>query len=343
MRKSVLFFILIALSSTLCIQTGNQGNHGIQSSQSNQSMGEAFNLTEIFNVRTDDTGFAVKESYPERIVSLAPSNTEILFAIGAGKRVVGVTDYCNYPPEVLEKKKKGELESIGGYSTVDIEKVLALKPDLVVAAYGNGLETIETLRKFGLNVIALNPKSMEDVMKDIILIGRATGNYENATKLVEQMIKRVEAVEERVRDKPKIRVAHILWNDPIWVSGRNTFISEIIEMAGGENAFTFNGWRTISLEDLISANPDVILVSSGTGMGGKGKSVIYEWVVSDERLKSIKAVKEGRVYVVDADIISRPSYRLVKALEVIAKLIHPEVFSVQVVYPALILSGLASV
>lgn len=330
MRKSILFlfFVLIFVAGfVFYIQTdqlgkcNNQCNN--QSGQSNQSVGEAFNLTKILNVTTDDTGFIVKEDNPERIVSLSPSNTEILFAIGAGDRVVAVTDYCNYPPEVVEKKERGEVESIGGYSTVDIEKVLALKPDLVVATYGNGLETIETLRKFGLNVIALDPKSMEDVMKDIVLISKATGNYENAKKLVEQMIERIEDVRERVKDRPKIRVVHILWHDPIWVSGRNTFIDAIIELAGGENVFTFDGWRTISLEDLISANPDVILVSSGTGMGGEDRDIVYEWVMGDERLKSIKAVKEGRVYVVNADIISRPSYRLVEALEIVADLIHP--------------------
>jgi len=95
----------------------------------------------------------------------------------------------------------------------------------------------------------------------------------------------------------------------------------VIRLAGGENVFNFDGWRTVSVEDLIAANPDVIIVSSGSGMGG-GKDVVYEWVVSDDRLSGIKAVKEGRVYVVDADIINRPSYRLAEAIEVVADLIH---------------------
>lgn len=310
MRKhTILLLLLIAASLPLCSSKPVEEH-------------TSFNLTEILNATpVDDTGYTINEGNPQRIVSLAPSNTEILFAIGAGDRVVGVTDYCNYPPEVVEKKKKGELVSIGGYTTINIEKVVSLKPDLVVATYGNGIENIETLRRMGLTVIAFDPKSVEDVMKDIILIGVATGEKENATKLVQEMLERIEKVRESVKDKPKVRVAYILWYDPIWVSGKNTFIDEVIRLAGGENVFNFDGWRTVSVEDLIAANPDVIIVSSGSGMGG-GKDVVYEWVVSDDRLSGIKAVKEGRVYVVDADIINRPSYRLAEAIEVVADLIH---------------------
>ena len=310
MRKLAVF-LLIAILLPLCTSKPPEEE-------------ASFNLTEIFNATpVDDTGYYISEGNPQRIVSLAPSNTEILFAIGAGDRVVGVTDYCNYPPEVVEKKERGELVSIGGYTTVNIEKIVSLNPDLVVASYGNGIENIETLRRMGLNVVAFDPKTVEDVMKDIVLIGVATGEKENATKLVNEMLEKIERVREKVRDKTRVRVAHILWYDPIWVSGKNTFIDEVIRIAGGENVFNFEGWRTVSVEDLIAANPDVILVSSGSGMGGE-RDVVYEWVVGDERLSGIKAVKEGRVYVVDADIISRPSYRLAEAVEVVASYLHPE-------------------
>lgn len=310
MKRHLFLIILLTTLLTLC------------ASKPAEEKQTSFNLTEIINATpVDDTGYEIPKGNPQRIVSLAPSNTEILFAIGAGDRVVGVTDYCNFPPEVVEKKERGELVSIGGYTTINIEKVVSLKPDLVVASYGNGIENIETLRRMGLTVIAFDPKSIEDVMRDIVLIGVATGEKENATKLVQDMVEKIENVSESVRGKPKVRVAHILWYDPIWVSGSRTFIDEVIGLAGGENVFSFEGWRTVSVEDLIAANPDVILVSSGSGMGG-GKDVVYEWVVSDERLSGIKAVKEGRVYVVDADMISRPSYRLAEAIEVVAELIH---------------------
>ncbi|WP_257640110.1 ABC transporter substrate-binding protein [Archaeoglobus fulgidus] len=192
MRKhTILLLLLIAAILPLCSSKPAEEH-------------TSFNLTEILNATpVDDTGYTINEGNPQRIVSLAPSNTEILFAIGAGDRVVGVTDYCNYPPEVVEKKKKGELVSIGGYTTINIEKVVSLKPDLVVATYGNGIENIETLRRMGLTVIAFDPKSVEDVMKDIILIGVATGEKENATKLVQEMLERIEKVRESMKDKPK--------------------------------------------------------------------------------------------------------------------------------------------
>lgn len=265
-----------------------------------------------FNLSVDDTGYEITAGNPKRIVSLSPSNTEILFAIGAGDRVVGVTDYCDYPPEVIEKVRKGEIQRVGGYSTVNIERVLALKPDLVLASYGNGLATIETLRKF-TKVLAFDPKDIRGVERTILAIGKAVGNYENAEKLVEQMEERISKIKAKERSGKK--VVHIIWNDPIWVSGKETFIDEAISIAGGVNAFNFSGWRTVSVEDLIRANPDVIIVSSGSGMGRGGKDVVYEWVISDSRLKSVNAVKNGKVFVIDADIISRPGPRIVDAVE----------------------------
>jgi len=316
-KAKYVFLVLFLSFFILCVQ------HPQQKAQ----IEEKINLSEILNPKlVDDTGYPIKpNTTPKRIVSLAPSNTEILFAIGAGKQVVGVTDYCNYPPEVLEKKRSGELKSVGGYSTVNIERVLALKPDLVVASYGNGLPTIQTLRNYGLYVIAFNPKNMSDVMKDIILMGIATGHYKEAKQLVLKMAKKIENVKEKVKGKRRVRVAHIVWHDPIWVSGRDTFVDDIIRIAGGENVFNFSGWRVIGVEDLISANPEVIIVNSGTGMGGN-KNVIYDWVMSDSRLKVIDAVKNHRVYVIDADIICRPSYRLADAVEIIARFLHPECF-----------------
>uniref|UniRef100_A0A7J2TKU3 Cobalamin-binding protein n=1 Tax=Archaeoglobus fulgidus TaxID=2234 RepID=A0A7J2TKU3_ARCFL len=270
----------------------------------------------------DDTNYTVRiEDVPKRIVSLAPSNTEILFAIGAGEQVVGVTDYCNYPPEVMELKKKGILKTVGGYSTVSIERVIALKPDLVIGAYGNGLQTIEIMRALGLKVVAFNPKNLSDVMESIVKIGKLTGHEKEAIEVVREMEKKIEAVRKSVSGKERVKVAHILWHDPIFVSGRNTFIDELIQVAGGENAFNFDGWRAVSVENIVSANPEVIVVSSGSGMG-KGEDIIYSWVLSDPLLRDVEAVKNGKVFVIDADIISRPSHRLCEAAIELAKFIH---------------------
>ncbi len=269
----------------------------------------------------DDFGYIVTvKKYPKRIVSLAPSNTEILFALGLEDRIVGVTDYCNYPPEVLKLKSEGKVKSIGGYSTVDVERVVRLKPDLVVASYGNGFGVIKALKDFGIPVICLNPKNVTDVIRDVELIGIVCGVKENATKLVNWMkseITRIKAKEHMW--KPKI--IHIVWNDPIWVSGRDTFVDDVISIAGGINAVNESGWVVISLEDLIRINPDIIIVNSGNGMSSKGKDIIYEWVISNSYLKRIKAVECGNVYVIDADLICRPSYRVIYAIEKISTII----------------------
>lgn len=276
----------------------------------------------------DDFGFYVTvKKYPKRIVSLAPSNTEILFALGVGNRVVGVTDYCDYPPEAVKLKEEGKIVSIGGFSTINVEKVIALKPDLVVGAYGNGLGNIEAIKKFGIPVICFNPKNLRQVMRDIWILGVVTGAKRNATKLIrwmEDKIASIEKIVKRARDRP--RVIHILWNDPIWVSGRGTFVDELIRLAGGINAVNKRGWTVISKEELLRLNPDVIIVNSGSGMSSEGRNILYEWVLHDPVLSNLKAVKNGRVYVVDADIVSRPSYRLVYALEDFARFIHPELF-----------------
>ncbi len=266
-------------------------------------------------VVVDDFGYEVViNETPERIVSLAPSNTEILFAVGAGSRVIGVTDYCNYPPEVLRLKEEGKLASVGGFSTVDVEKVMALNPDLVVASFGNGEEVVNVLREYNITVIATNPKDIEDVERDILMIGKAVGEEENATKLVKWMEEKVSKVREKAEKYDKRpTVAHILWNDPIYVSGNSTFTDNLIEIAGGVNAFDdIDGWGIVSYEDLVARNPDIIIVNSGAGMGGDG-DMLYKWILSE--FPDLSAVKNGRVYMIDSDIISRPSYRLVYALE----------------------------
>ena len=265
----------------------------------------------------DDFGYEVYvEKYPERIVSLSPSSTEILFALGLGDRVVGVTDQCNYPPEVLKLKEEGKISSVGGYSAVDVERVLRLKPDLVIASYGNGYQVVRTLKDF-VPVLGLNPKNVSGVMKDVMLIGKVCGVEDNATKLVEWMKDKMKVGKHRW--KPKI--LHIIWNNPIWVSGRETFVDDLIRLAGGTNAVNESGWVVLSLEDLIRIDPDLIIVNSGDGMNSKGRNVLYEWIMGDENLKVLKAVRTGRVYVIDSDLISRPSHRVVYVIENISNII----------------------
>ncbi|QYZ80412.1 ABC transporter substrate-binding protein [Methanofollis formosanus] len=280
---------------------------------------------------TDDFGEQVTiTKEPLRIVSLAPANTEILFALGLGDRVVGVTDYCNYPEEATTKPK------VGGFSTVNIERVVAAKPDLVFAALGNTEEVVTHLRKLGLTVVTLNPDSVQGTLQDIRLVGDATGTEAEADALVTSMQTRIDAVTGKVKGtSERPTVIHAVWYDPIWVSGNGTFQDELIEIAGGKNAFPdLEGWQIVTLEKFLTTDPDVILVNSGTGMDGAENDLIYRYFSEEPRFQNLKAVKEGRVYVVPSDIIDRGGPRIVDAIEMVAADIHPELFGAEEETPA---------
>ncbi len=273
---------------------------------------------------TDDFGCKVEITEPpQRIISLAPSNTEILYALGLENRVVGITDYCNYPPEVAEK------ETVGGYSSVDVEKVVSLHPDLVVAADGNTEEVIDHLKGLGLTVIALNPPDIKGILHDIEILGQVTGTEAEAEALVADMRARMEAVQAKTEAASmSLSVAHVVWHDPIYVSGAKTFQDEQITLAGGINAFSeIEEWGTVTLEQFITANPDIIIVNSGSGMGDSGENAIYNFFMQEERLKNLDAVKHRRVYIVDSDIIDRGGPRIIDSLEIVARDIHPELYA----------------
>ena len=277
----------------------------------------------IGRVLTDDFG---REVYlpapPQRIVSLAPANTEILYALGLGDKVIGVTDYCNYPAEALA------VEKVGGYSSVNIEKVLQAKPDLVVAAFGNTEQVITHLEGLGITVLALNPASIKDVQDNILLIGEATWADAEAVNVVHDMQVRIDAVKEAVACADTTpSVVHMVWNDPIWVSGSGSFQDEMFAMAGATNAFSsVNGWEIVSMEEFIVNDPDVIIANSGAGMGGGNYDILYRYIMEESRFQGLAAVQKDRVYLVDADIIDRGSPRIIDAREVVARDIHPECF-----------------
>ncbi len=272
---------------------------------------------------TDDFGKTVTlPDIPQRIVSLAPSNTEIVYAVGAGDRVVGVTDYCNYPAATAD------VEKVGGYSTVNIEKVVAAQPDLVLAALGNTEEVVTYMEGLGLTVVSLNPASIQGVVDDVRIVGTATGNAQEAATLASSMEQRIEAVRTKAAAATEWpTVAHVVWYDPIWVSGTDTFQNEMFEIAHAKNAFPdIEGWQVVGLEDFITTDPDIILVNSGSGMGEAGYDLIYTYMMEEPRLQGVTAIREGRVYIVESDTIDRGGPRIVDALEEVAADIHPDIF-----------------
>ena len=274
---------------------------------------------------TDDFGYTVTISArPERIVSLAPANTEILFAVGAGDRVVAVTEYCTFPEEATT------LPVIGGYSTINIERIVAANPDLIFAYQGNGEENINYLKHLGYNVITLNADSIAGTLHDIRLVGEAVGCTETAEKLVSDMEVRLSAVSEKLAGIPeseKPTMVHSMWTDPLWVSGNHTFQNEMIQYAGGINAVvTTEGWGIVTLEKFLLIDPDIIFVDTGMGMGEGAQDVLKNYFLTEPRLSTLTAVQNGHVYAVNADIIDRGGPRLVDGVEAIASIAHPEIF-----------------
>jgi iron complex transport system substrate-binding protein len=261
----------------------------------------------------DDLGRLVAiNGTPQRIISLAPSNTEILFALGLGDKVVGVTDWCDYPPEALEKEK------VGSYDTPDIEKIVALNPDLILVAYGTTMDVINNLVGLGLTVFGIKTTDLDDLLNDIRTIGEITDKELEAYALTSEMAVRIQAVTnqtEELEERP--RVFYIVWHDPLWTAGSGTFIHELIEKAGGVNICqNITGYTTISIEEIVARNPEVIITSEWS----------YDWAINATELASTNASQTDRIYQGDDDLVQRPSPRLVEGLEWFAHFIHPEIF-----------------
>ena len=262
------------------------------------------------------------ENEPHRIISVMPSNTELLFAIGAGKSVIGGTIHDTYPPEAKE------LNKVGGYASLDLEKIIGLDPDLVIAGYGNGEENINMMRdEFGMNVVVLNPQDIEDIMDNIELLGLITNNKENATTVVSEMQYAIDAITEATETIPqnaRPRVLYIVWDDPMYAAGTSTFPSDLIEMAGGKNILESEGWPMVDLEDVMMKDPQVIICSS---MGAEDQSVseeLAEKIRNNELLTYTSALKDERVFPIsDPKLIEIPGPRIVLGLEELHLILKP--------------------
>ncbi|MCE1254840.1 MAG: cobalamin-binding protein [Anaerolineae bacterium] len=272
---------------------------------------------------TDNLGRSVNlPSAPQRIISLAPSNTEILFAIGAGKNVVGVTSYCDYP---LEAKK---LPQIGGFSakTISIESIIALKPDLVVAYGDQQTSVVEALDESHIAVVVINPQSFDDIYGSISLLGQATGHVSDAETLVASMKARVAAVAEKTASIPAEKRPTVFWevfDEPLMTTSTHTATGQMIELAGGVNIFSDlkEDYPQISAEEVIKRNPAVIM-----GPDTHGSKLSIDQLGSRPGWSVIEAVKTGRVYLLDGNISSRSGPRMVDALETAAKMLYPDLF-----------------
>jgi len=269
---------------------------------------------------TDDMGREITvDEIPQRIVSHVPAITEILFALGLEERVVGVSDYCDYPEEAKLKP------SVGNYFNPSIEKIVALDPDLVLT--DGHSESIKGLEGLGITFIVIDPKDIDGIFKDIELAGRVTGTQARAKKLIKEMERDISRVLNQVKDTPPVRVFYIIdatdLNNP-WTAGPGSFADSLITMAGGENiaAQAQGAWVQFSLEVVVASDPEIIILPAKHGTAFTSPEVLK----GHPTWREVTAVKQDRIYTLDGDLVDRPGPRIVRGLEEIAKTLHPELF-----------------
>ncbi len=254
---------------------------------------------------------------PERIVSLAPSITEMIYFLGLSDRLVGVTRFSYFPEEAREKPR------VGTYTDVNVEKVLTLNPDLVIATVdGNRREDVEMLEEAGIPVYVMNPRRVTQVLEAIERVGEICGIARRARVRVGFLRERVERVKEAVRGRDRPLVLLVINAKPLMSVNRGTTHHDIIELAGGRNLAEDQPvtYPRLSLEEVIRRGPEVIIISS-MEKGGEYERARREWF----QWRAIPAVQKGRVYLINSDIIDRAAPRIIDGLEEMAKLIHPEI------------------
>ncbi len=270
----------------------------------------------------DDLGFPhALGSSPQRIVSLAPNITEILFALGLEEEVMGVTRYCNYPDQARTKEK------IGGMVNPDLEKIISLQPDLVIAFRGNPLQLIHRLKDLQLPVFVLEQgTSLESVFSLIGKIGLITHRENPAAALIDSLRKdlyRIQACLANVERLPKVYVN--IHGKGLWTCGKNSFLNDLVVKAKGLNIAgeTPRSWLAYNREELIHQNPELIIVITRSK---KDFSEIKEWFTREAHLESIQAVQKESIHFFNEDLITRPGPRIFRALEQLSRILHPDSF-----------------
>jgi iron complex transport system substrate-binding protein len=290
------------------------------------------NNTDTHNLSViDDEGYTTNfTSIPQRIISLAPSNTQILFAIGVGERVVAVTDYDHYPYDFAAWIAAGNMTSIGGFSTPNKETIASLNPDLILATPINDPDVV-TLRDLGYKVLVLNPNDVKGVFKDISIVGKATGADQNATTLVNSLTSKINAIEDKIAaaNLPKPKVYYEVWTPPLMSAGNNSFINDVIVKAGGENIFGEESqqYPTVSSETIVQKNPDVIILP--TNMAQTDEAPFYgsvDTVKARPGWSSISAIQNNRIIIVNGDLFAEAGPRIADQVEAAAKAFYPDLF-----------------
>jgi len=267
---------------------------------------------------TDARGLAITvPEAPERIVCLAPGITETVYFLGLGDRVAGVTRYSTFPEAARDKPK------VGSYVNLNLEMIVSLGPDLVLATMdGNSQAVVEALEKAGITVFTINPRNVHEALETIAILGRVCGAAPEAIAAADELKRRAAHVTAMTRGRPRPRVFAQINLRPIMTVNRDTFLHDLIELAGGRNIFGDEPFTypRISLEEVVRQGPEVILISS-MDRGGRFEEARQGWL----KLQQLPAARDNRVHLIDSDLVDRPSPRIIDGLEAAARFLHPEI------------------
>jgi iron complex transport system substrate-binding protein len=266
---------------------------------------------------TDDAGRNVTlPAHVDRVITLAPNLTEIVFAVGAGDRLVGNTTYCDYPPQAKNVTK------IGDTLHPSLERIIGLKPQVVLISTASQLEIFtQQLQNQNIAVFVTDPHDLNGVFRSIEQVGQMLGQQQQANALVQKLRERTNAVEQAVKQTQPVRVFYQASGEPLYTAGHDAFVTDLIRRAGGISltAGVPGAWPKFSDESALAAKPDAIILPTGGSMGAANATPA-------EALRSSPAVQSGRVYKINDDYLARPGPRMVNGLEEMARALHPEAF-----------------
>lgn len=325
LKKWGLLSVLLVLTLTIITGCGTQEKNDVSNIEKEDAQEEVVKNNESqFPVTiTDGANREVTiDDEPKTIVSIQTSSTEISFALGLVDKIIGVSDYDNYPPEALEKEKVGAQD-------INTELVLSLLPDLALVTdyhYNTHPELLKQFEEAGIDVVVVgDASSFEDVYGNIELIAEATGSNEQAQKIITDMKQRHEAIKEKAKmitDEKKVWV-EVSPAPDIFTTGTNTFMHEMLESINATNAAeAHEGWVKLTEEEIVQLNPDVIITTYGYYIDNP-----RDQVLSREGWNEVPAVKNEQVFDVDSDTVTRPGPRLIEGVEAIAEFVYPEVFN----------------
>jgi iron complex transport system substrate-binding protein len=263
---------------------------------------------------------------PQRIVSLAPSCTEIIFALNLEDKLVGVDNYDYYPPEITDKIDARNITKVGQYALISIETIVHLQPDLVIAAMRVQYPIIENLEAVSQTAMIIYPQNFDDVLADISLIGEATGYVKEAEALVDSILDRAQNIADKTQDAPKPRVyIEYSFNGGYQSFGSGSFADELINKAGGQNIFTdsASAYIATSSEEVIVSNPEIIIIAKGAMSEACG--LTPETIRNRPGWSEIDAVQNNQIYEIDERLLL-PGPAMIDGLESMAEIVHPEIF-----------------